>query len=297
MNLADNHSAPLHSEVDIVPLITLQPLANSQGVGTVLDCNQNGRVFGGQILAQVMAAATQGAPDRHATALQLLFLQGALPGLPIHYTAQALQNGRRFTSIEVRAQQADRVIAQAHVSLQSDASGFEHQSEMPHGIPPPEQLRNLEELAAYIATQAPGHRNVLPSKPVLDLRLVDPDRYILQPSPTPRLRYWVRVRQRLADRPALHAAALAYVSDYWLGYATMCSHTALVTDTPSPYMSSLNHALWLHRPCRADEWLLFDVESPCATRSRGLNNARVYTRDGCLVASVAQEFIAWPREA
>jgi len=281
---------------DLTSLITLEPLADGRLRSLLLAGNQNGRVFGGQLLGQALSAAAHGLDDRPVTALQFQFLQGALCSEPIHYQVETLQQGRRFTSRHVRAVQGERTISYATASFQVPDDGFEHQSALPAGVPQPESLSTLDELDAHIARTSPTGPYTLQQKCCLDLRLIEPERFLYQPAEAPRLSYWVRARHRLGDTPALHAAALAYISDYWLNYAALCSHIEVVGSRDRWYVSSLNHALWLHRPCRADEWLLFLVDSPNAGGSRGLNIARVFDRQGRLVASVAQEGLASARQ-
>lgn len=275
---------------DLPALLALAPDGVERWVSQRLDANQNGRVFGGQLLAQAVGAAMAGGSDRHLSSLRLGFLQGALHDTPIGWSASTLQEGSRFTTRHLRATQGCRVIADAHVTLQVKAQGFEHADALPAGVPPPDALPTLAELEAHIA-RATGQPYDLQRRQFLDLRLIDADRFLLQPSPVPALRYWVKVHDRLPDDPALHASALAYISDFWFNYAALASHIGITGARDRVYVASLNHALWCYAPCRADEWLLFDATSPCAGNGRGLAFGRVFTQDGRLVACATQEMV------
>jgi acyl-CoA thioesterase-2 len=242
-----------------------------------------------------LAGETAGG-GRHLSSLRLGFLQGALCDAPVRWAATPLQQGSRFSTWHLRATQGSRVIADAQATLQVPAEGFEHADTMPLGVPAPEDVPTVADLEAQV-TQATGETYALQRRAVLDLRLIDADRFLLQPAAQPTLRYWVKVRDRLPDDPAVHAAALAYLSDFWFNYAAIATHVAVAGARDRLYVASLNHALWRYAPCRADEWLLFDVISPCAADGRGLAWGRVFTRDGRLVACATQEMLFSGRKA
>lgn len=271
-------------------LLHLLPEGGDRWVSERLDGNQNGRVFGGQLLAHAVAVAAAAAPERHLSSLRLGFLQGALGGTPIRWVAGTLQHGSRFTMRHVRATQGERVIADAQVTLQVPAQGFEHTEAMPAGVPPPEAVPTLAALEARIA-QATGQAYSLQMRPFLDVRLIDAERFLLQPAAQPSLRYWLKTRDALPDAPGVQSAALAYLSDFWLNYAALASHIGITGARDRIYVASLNHSLWCYAPSRADEWLLFDVTSPIAADGRGLAWARVFTQDGRLVACATQEMV------
>lgn len=263
------------------------------------DGNLNGRVFGGQLLAHAVAAALDGSHDRHLGSLRLTFLQGACMNAPVRWQAQTLQQGSRYTSRHLQATQdspqGQRLIADAQVTLQLPASGgLAHAEPMPAGLPQPEELPTLADLADRIAT-ATGRRYELQSREHIDLRLIEADEFLLQPAARAGLRFWVRARHRLADRPALHVAALAYLSDFWFNYASLAPHLGIDGSRERVYVASLNHAMWFMAPCRADEWLLFDITSPMAGDGRGLSWGRIHRRDGTLVACAAQEMVCTVR--
>lgn len=277
-------------------LLSLAPAGVAQWQSRRLDANLNGRVFGGQLLAHAVVAAHCSSPARHLASLRLGFLQGALPDAPIHWAASTLQEGSRITTHHLRATQGRRIIAEAQVSLQRPAQGFEHADALPAGVPPPDEVPTLAETVQAIARQT-GRPCDLQRRPFLDLRLIDAEAFLLQPAAVPTLRWWVKVRERLPDDPHLHAAALAYLSDFWLNAAAIAPHVALVGARDRIYASSLNHSLWSYAPCRVDEWMLFDTISPRAADGRGLAWGRVFTQEGRLVACAAQEVLCSKREA
>ena len=132
-------------------------------------------------------------------------------------------------------------------------------------------------------------------KPVIDFRFAAPPEHLRLSLPEPRMRFWVKTRERLPDDPALHAAVFAYLSDWWLNYPAAGGHQPEAEARGGLYVASLNHAIWLHRPLRADEWLHFDSVSPAAASGRGLCVARVHGCHGTLVASATQECLMAPR--
>lgn len=285
--------APVRDD-ELAPLLRLLRDGPSTWVSDRLDANLNARVFGGQLLAHAVVAASAEAPGRHLSSLRLGFLQGALAGTPVRWLCTPLQQGNRFTTCHLRATQGDRVIADAQVTLQVPASGFEHADAMPKDVPPPEAVPTLAELEERIVATT-GSRYDLQRRDFLELRLIDADRFLLRPADQPTLRYWIKTRDRLPDDPAVHAAALAYLSDFWFNCSSIVPHIGIVGSRDRVYVASLNHALWSYAPCRADEWLLFDTLSPRAGDGRGLAWGRIYTRDGRLVACATQEVLCAPR--
>ncbi len=283
---------------DLLALLRVLPDGPTDWVSDQLDGNLNGRVFGGQLLAHAvraaMATTDATANGRHLSSLRLGFLQGALGGTPVRWTCTPLQQGNRFTTCHLRATQGSRIIADAQVTLQVPASGYEHAAPLPMGVPLPESLPTIAELETQIA-RSTGETYDLQRRAFLDLRLIDADRFLMQPSDQPAMRYWIKARDRLPDDPAVHAAGLAYLSDFWFNYAAIAPHVGVTGARDRIYVASLNHTLWAYAPCRADEWLLFDTVSPCAGDGRGLAWGKVYTQDGRLVACATQEMVCSPR--
>ena len=212
-----------------------------------------------------------------------------------------LQDGKRFSARNVRGVQGgSRIVCDASVA-------FAKAMESPdHAAPAPSDCgldRNPEACARFEDIDAPGVHEIEQTlsyrfrpHPVIELRAPFVDD--LMPGlerGEPRMRFWIRLRQRLAEGPALHAAAFAYLSDYWINFAACNAHVRTTSERGGTlYVASLNHAIWFHRPLRADEWLLFDCLSPSGAFGRGLTVARVYSRAGVLVASATQECLLSP---
>jgi acyl-CoA thioesterase-2 len=258
--------------------------------------NLNGRVFGGQLLGQALNAAQACVPaGRAPSSLQAIFMQGALADAPVDYRITTLQDGKRFSSVCVEAHQGERSAMRAHATFSTPIGSGSHMLAPPPGVPGPEDVVPMSGLSAL----GEGYRGVDWSqreKPCLELRVVDPDHHIAGTSAEPRMAFWVRLRVRLDDQPSSHAAALAYLSDYWINSAAITHHIAARDAHAAAYIASLNHSLWLHTPGRADGWLLFNCESPAMQQGRALSQARIYDSAGVLLASVAQECLFVQRQ-
>lgn len=273
---------------DLLDLIDLEPLEMNIYRGRNRDIG-SGRVFGGQVLAQALVAARRTIEeDRVAHSLHGYFI---LPGdlaAPIVYFVDRLRDGRSFTTRRVTAIQHGRAIFNLSASFQVVEPGIEHQIEMPD-VPPPEEVPSELEHIRSQADRIPGPlRDVLTQDRPIDFRLVETDD-LFEPRPRPPFRHlWLRAIGTIPDEPLLHQAVLAYASDYGLLAAALQPH-GLTIRSPRLQVASLDHALWLHRPFRADEWLLYAIHSPAAAGARAFARGSIFTRDGQLVASVAQE--------
>jgi acyl-CoA thioesterase-2 len=246
-------------------------------------------VFGGQVLAQALVAARRTIEeDRDAHSLHGYFI---LPGdleAPIVYFVDRLRDGRSFTTRRVTAIQHGRAIFNLSASFQVRESGPEHQVAMP-AVPPPEELvSELEQIRRQADRIPESLRGVLTQDRPLDFRIVAPQDPIDPVRSEPVRHVWFRVIGELPDDILYHQAALAYASDYGM-LATVLQPHGLGIRAPGLQVASLDHAVWFHRPFRADEWLLYAIESPAAAGARGFALGRVFTRAGTLVASVAQE--------
>jgi len=273
---------------ELLELIELEPLERNLYRGRNRDIG-TGRVFGGQVLAQALTAARHTVEeDREAHSLHAYFI---LPGdlkAPIVYFVDPLRDGGSFCTRRVTAIQHGRAIFNLSASFHKVEAGIEHQAEAP-SVPPPESLTpELDRIRAAADRIPEGMRSILTQDRPLDFRPIDaPD--LLDPEPAPPIRRtWFRTTGALPDTPIVHQAALAYASDYGL-LATVLQPHGLGIRTPGLQVASLDHALWFHRPFRADEWLLYEVDSPVAFGSRGFARGRVFTQEGVLVASSAQE--------
>jgi acyl-CoA thioesterase-2 len=290
----------MSSHVDRVPTAT-NPADALKAVLQVLDVQPSGeddvftgtsyrppwgRIFGGQVLAQSLVAATKTVdPDRVAHSLHAYFLRPGDPDVPLTFSVERLRDGRSFSARRTHALQGGKPILSMIVSFQHPAAGLDHQLEMPV-VPPPEDVPSLEDQFGHV--EIASVQDLLRSRPV-DLRHVEGQIY-MQPGPekTGRQSIWLRAAGPMPDDPRVHTALLAFCSDYSLLESVLRRH-GLPWATPGLRTASLDHAMWFHRPARLDEWLLYTQESPSASGARGLALGRIYTRDGVLVASVGQE--------
>jgi acyl-CoA thioesterase-2 len=246
-----------------------------------------GRVFGGQVLAQSIVAASRTVPeDRNIHSMHAYFLRPGDVNLPITFSVDRIHDGRSFSTRRTQAYQSGLPILSMIASFQDEDEGFDHQVGMPADLPEPETLPNsastLENIAHPVAQYWAGQRP-------FDMRHVTSPIYLtVDGEHVAHQAVWFRAIDRLPDDPELHRAALAYASDYTIMESIMRRH-GVAWATPGLKAASLDHAMWWHRPARVDEWLLYAQESPSASGGRGLALGRIYDREGRLVASVAQE--------
>jgi acyl-CoA thioesterase-2 len=246
-----------------------------------------GRVFGGQVLAQSIVAASRTVPeDRNIHSMHAYFLRPGDVNLPITFSVDRIHDGRSFSTRRTQAYQSGLPILSMIASFQDEDEGFDHQVGMPADLPEPETLPNsastLENIAHPVAQYWAGQRP-------FDMRHVTSPIYLtVDGEHVAHQAVWFRAIDRLPDDPGLHRAALAYASDYTIMESIMRRH-GVAWATPGLKAASLDHAMWWHRPARVDEWLLYAQESPSASGGRGLALGRIYDRQGRLVASVAQE--------
>ena len=248
------------------------------------------RVYGGQVAAQALIAASRTVDqDFHVHSLHSYFL---LPGdyqVPIIYDVERIRDGRSFLTRRVVARQHGRSIYYQTLNFQRPEEGFEHQDAMP-SVKPPEDGMDLVELM-----QDRGADDGLAKEwAALDVRWLGNSRHGLDPDPDrpSKTQQWIRIDGRLSADPIEHLATFTYASDVSLLGAALAAHD---TDPTKVQMASLDHTIWFHRPFRADEWWLYDQWSPSASGARGLSLGRVFTQDGTLVATVAQEGLIRPR--
>jgi acyl-CoA thioesterase-2 len=247
------------------------------------------RVFGGQVAAQALVAGTHTVDPAYAVhSLHSYFLQPGDPGAPIVYDVETLRDGRSFATRRVLARQHGRPIFALTANFQRDEEGWDHQDVMPEVTSPADSLDPRALLAdAYPDRDASGDSEW----DFAELRYVGSsgDGLLGPDAEHPALqRCWLRVSSALPDDPFLHVAAFTYLSDMTLMGAALAPHGARPEDG-SHLVASLDHAIWFHRPFRADEWWLYDQTSPYAGGGRGLVTAGVFTEAGVLVATVAQE--------
>ncbi|MFD7712018.1 acyl-CoA thioesterase [Streptomyces sp. NPDC059786] len=254
------------------------------------------RVFGGQVAAQALVAAGRTVPaDRHAHSLHAYFLRPGDPGAPIVYTVDRIRDGRSFTTRRVVAVQHGQPIFHLSASFQTYEEGLEHQAPMPLA-PDPETLPTAAEMIpryAGVFTEPGVAERILEAREAVDLRYVDAPPFGSVGEPRePRSQVWFRTNGKLdgeIDEPLLHVCLATYVSDMTLLDSVLLAHGRGGWAIGDVVGASLDHAMWFHRPFRADEWLLYDQESPSASGGRGLGQARIHTRDGRLAITVIQE--------
>jgi acyl-CoA thioesterase II len=273
---------------DLVDLLDLEPLEYDIYRGQNRDIGTE-RIYGGQVLAQALVAAQRTVDDaRLVHSMHGYFI---LPGdleRPVVYFVDRLRDGGSFTTRRVTAIQHGRAIFNLSASFHRHEDGLEHQGAMP-AVPPPESLRSELDILRERADEIPsGLRDVLTQDRPLDIRAVEQEDPFDTAPRDPRRHYWVRAMGPVGDDPAMHRAVLAYASDYGLIVSALRPHGMSYRD-PRVMLASLDHSVWIHRPLRMDEWLLYAVEGPVAGGARGFARGTYFTRDGRLVASVAQE--------
>lgn len=241
----------------------------------------------------LVAGARTVQPPLSVHSLHSYFLRPGDTAVPIVYDVERMRDGRSFSTRRVVARQHGRSIYFMTISFQVPEEGFEHQDTMP-SVPPPEESLSVGEV---VRRQSPERAEQwLTEWAALDLRAIGDSRPGGELSAEDRpaqSRLWIRVSGRLDDDELTQKAAFTYASDLTLLGSALVPHGLLVTD-PKVQSASLDHTIWFHRPFRADEWLLYDQTSPSASGGRGLALGRVFTRDGRLVATVAQEGLIRP---
>jgi acyl-CoA thioesterase-2 len=274
---------------DLVQLLALEKIEENLFRGQSQDLGW-GTLFGGHVLGQALSAAVQTAPsDRHVHSLHAYFLRPGRVDIPVVYNVDRIRDGGSFTTRRVVAIQAGQPIFNLAASFQKPEQGFDHQDAMPEA-PAPESVLTEQERAAAFAHRLPKllRDRALAQHP-FELRPVEEpdDPFLPKPRPPSRM-VWLKTIGPLPDEPALHAYLLAYASDHGFITTALLPHGATWL-TPGMQVASLDHVMWFHRPFRVDEWLLYVIDSPAASGARGLVRGRIFTRDGQLVVSTAQE--------
>jgi acyl-CoA thioesterase II len=271
----------------LLSILDLEPLEHNLFRGRSPDSSWQ-RVFGGQVIGQALVAASRTVDGRAPHSLHAYFMRPGDPKVPIIYNVARLREGTSFNTRGVTAIQHGEAIFSMLVSFQVEEPGFEHQMPMP-SVPDPESLPSEADLKKLFFDSAPAavKRYWERDRPI-EIRPVDLKRYVSREPLEPRQYIWVRATGRLPDDPALHRCVLAYASDMTLLDTSLLAHGRSIFDSDLQ-VASLDHALWFHRPFRADEWLLYAEDSPSSSGGRGLTRGSLFSRDGKLVASVAQE--------
>jgi acyl-CoA thioesterase II len=272
---------------DLLRLLRLERIEDNIFRGESRDIG-SAQVFGGQVLGQALSAAHHTVNGRIAHSLHAYFLRRGDVTAPIIYEVDRARGGGSFSVRRVVAIQHGRPIFNLAASFQKPEKGLEHQAPMP-GVKGPDGLQDVTDVDPEILERLPEKmRRYLINERPFEFRPVRPVNFTKPEKLPPVKHVWIRAIDRLPDDHSLHQSLLAYVSDYELLGTSTLPHGLSFGDG-SVQMASLDHALWFHRPFRVDDWLLYSFESPNASGARGLAHGRLFTRDGTLVASVAQE--------
>jgi acyl-CoA thioesterase-2 len=243
------------------------------------------RVFGGQVAGQALVAAGRTVdPDRRVHSLHAYFLRPGDPAIPILYEVDRIRDGRSFTTRRVVAIQHGRPIFHLSASFHVSEPGFDHHDPMP-AVPPPDALPTWQDRMAAMGDAIPEW--FTRPRPIDTRYVQEPWRTPSVPAREPCQQVWMRADGSLPDDPMLHACVVAYASDMTLLDSILLPHRGVMSG--GLMMASLDHAMWFHRPFRADEWFLYDQSSPSAFGARGLARGSIFTADGKLAISVVQE--------
>lgn len=272
---------------DLLSILDLEPLEVNLFRGRSPQVGWQ-RVFGGQVIGQALVAACRTVPGRQPHSLHAYFLLPGDPAVPIIYEVDRIRDGKSFATRRVLAIQHGAAIFSMSVSFHNDEEGYVHQMDMPD-VPGPEDLPSEAQMKQSVVPLMPDPvRAYYERERPIELRPVEFQRYSSRDPLPPRFHVWIRATGQLPDDPAIHRCVLAYASDMTLLDTSLVPHGHTVFEH-SIQAASLDHALWFHRPFRADEWLLYAQDTPSANGGRGLSRGLIYDRQGRLVASVAQE--------
>ncbi|WP_050426500.1 acyl-CoA thioesterase [Bradyrhizobium tropiciagri] len=278
----------INSLVDMMSILDIEPIEANIFRGNSTNASSP-RVFGGHVIAQASVAACRTVEGRLPHSLHCYFILPGDPRLPIIYHVERLRDGKTYSIRRVTAIQRGNAVFAIMISFHAEEQGvFDHQDNMPD-VPPPENFtaEKFSKKSMFLELPETIRRYYESDRPI-ELRPVEISRYLGQKIKDGRIHIWIRAATRLPDDPALHICALAYASDFSLLDAVMARYGRTLFD--GRIMSgSLDHAMWFHRPFRADEWLLCAKDSPSAQAGRGLTRGLIFRADGALVASVVQE--------
>jgi len=283
MNTPEMHS----SLSEVIDLLTLERLEDNLFRGESRDIGSP-QVFGGQILGQALSAANRTVEDRIPHSLHAYFLRPGDFNRPVVYQVERSRDGGSYSNRRVVAIQHGRPILNMAASFKTHEDGLEHQASMPE-VSGPEGLTSLTDINRAMLDKVPEKmRRFLAHKPPFEFRPVEAPKFIEPDVRRPVKNIWMRACGELPDDPELHRNLLAYVSDYELLGTSTLPH-AIDFSTKPLLMASLDHAMWFHRDARVDQWLLYTFDSPTSTGGRGFSRGHIFTRDGLLISSTAQE--------
>lgn len=252
-------------------------------------------VFGGQVLGQALMAAGRTVDGRLAHSLHGYFLRAGDTTAPIVYQVEKIRDGKSFATRNVKAIQHGEIIFIMSASFAIPEDGLEHQSEMP-AVEGPDGVLSETELRQKVAPMIPEKiRDAFARERPIEIRPINPVNPFAPVKQEARRYHWMRAQSRLPDDPLLHQCVLAFASDFALMGTAMLPHGVSFMQN-NMQAASIDHSMWFHRPFRVDEWLLYDMDAPNASSSRGMNRGLIYSQDGRLVASTAQEGLMRLRE-
>lgn len=254
------------------------------------------RIFGGQVIGQSLLAAQRTIDaDRHVHSLHAYFMRPGDPSVPIVFSVDRIRDGKSFATRSVVAIQHGKAIFSLSASFQKEEPGLEYQADMPE-VPQPEELPGTADLDTERFSHAPANLKAYMSKErPFDLKPVSLAHYLTNEKLPPRQDAWIRANGPVPDNRIIRAAILAYLSDMMLLDTALFVHGRSVFDKHLQ-VASLDHAMWFHRPVSFDDWLLYSMDSPNTNSARGLSRGSFYSRDGSLIASVAQEGLIRERD-
>ncbi|MGV7217807.1 acyl-CoA thioesterase II [Bradyrhizobium sp. UFLA05-112] len=273
-----------NSQIDLLAILDLEPIEENLFRAYSPKTSRQ-RVFGGQVVGQSMVAACRTVEARLPHSLHCYFIEPGDPQVPIIYQVERLRDGKSYSTRRVTAIQHGNAIFSIMVSFHAQEEGaIDHQDKMPD-VPPPERFKPEELPNRQMFSDTP---EAIRCNYAIELRPIELGRYFGQKIDDGRIHIWIKTAAKLPDDPALQMCALAYVSDFSLFDAVMARYGRTPFDKRM-ISASLDHAMWFHRPFRADDWLLYAHDSPSAQDGRGLTRGLLFKSDGALVASVAQE--------
>ena len=279
---------------DLVSLLDIERIEMNLFRGVSPDDGMR-RVFGGQVIAQALVAAYRTVENRTCHSLHAYFIRPGDPTVPILYDVDRARDGKSFTTRRVVAIQHGEQILNLAASFQVAETGFTHQSKMP-AVKMPGELKSEDELRALAKDHIPKEFQKQFARPrPIELKPVDPRAMISPEKTEPKKQMWMRARANVGDDVALQQCLLAYASDMGILDTATKPH-GVNWFTGGVQMASLDHSMWFHEPFNMSEWLLYSMDSPSASGARGFNRGEIFTEQGVLVASVAQEGLMRPRE-
>ena len=282
---------PEWNEAELEGALRLDPVGADVFVNPRLSLNMNGKLFGGQFIANALSAAMLTAEHRVPSHFHGVFLRPGHAGMPLELRVERVHDGRQLSHRRVQMMQAGRQIFSAQAYLREPAADMTllHQAAPSRAHAMPESLAEVQELAERFRDRlAPEILRRMVMKKAVLVKPVDQQAALLLRSPEPRLAIWLKATQAVSTTPLMQYAALAFFSDFWLCWPCRSAHVDGLIN-PDNRMSSLDHSMWFHAEPRLDDWLLYEVDSPISGSSFGLGRGAMYTRSGQLLASCMQQ--------